>query len=308
MDRQWLLAAGLVIVVASTAVAQASPATVSGEARSQPPSLPDAPSATMAMLTFVDNACCAAPPAGGEESGSATEHANIELRVRKPDDSFRWRPALLQQVAMLSMQHAGNLAMDRWKRKAFRENPFFSSWFKSVASIRWSVWNDNDPFLDDYIAHPLMGAVYGYIQIQNDPRYLYVTFDNPSAYLRSRLRALAWVAAVSTEWKIGPLSEASIGNLGLLPYYSVSSKGMTNGTGMVDFVVTPIGGIVWLAGEDALDRYLVARMKTLSRNRVYRFALNILTPARSAANMLRLKSPGYRDRPVGLATAKAGTP
>lgn len=204
---------------------------------------------------------------------------------------------------MLVIQNGGNLAMDRWMRYEISHGNYFHKWFQSVDNWRWTVWNDNDPFLDDYIAHPMQGAVYELIYIQNDERGRYLPLENTGRYWKSRLRAVLWSTFWSTEWKIGPLSEAAIGNTGLGPYYSRESHGMTNGTGVVDFVMTPVGGFVWVLGEEALDKVLVSRLRRVSRNRVWTAALAILMPTHAGANILRWKKPWYRDVPPATVAA-----
>lgn len=227
---------------------------------------------------------------------AAPEPSAAVASRKKSSEGFHWGPAFLETLEFTTMQHAGNVAMDYWMRYYLIHGPFGSNYIKSVEAFRWSVWNDNDPFLDDYIAHPMQGAIYGYIEIENDPGGRYLSLEKSRPYIMSRLRAFAWSAAWSAQWKIGPLSEASIGNTGIAPYYSRESHGMTNGTGMVDFVVTPVGGMVWLVGEDAMDKYVVQRIEANHRKVALLFALSVLTPCRSAANILRFRSPWYRDR------------
>jgi hypothetical protein len=235
------------------------------------------------------------PPIAGEKSATA---------VSKHKEGFHWGTALLQQMEFTAIQHAGNLGMDKWKRYYLGNGPFWSNYEKSVAAVRWSVWNDNDPFLDDYIAHPMQGAIYGYIQIQNDPEGRDLQLEKSRRYVVSRLRAFAWSVVWSAQWKVGPLSEASIGNTGLYKYYSTASHGITNGTGMVDYVMTPVGGMAWLVGEDAIDKYVVQPITANHRQVPLLLAISILTPCRSATNILRFRSPWYRDKAKELATAK----
>jgi hypothetical protein len=52
---------------------------------------------------------------------------------------------------------------------------------------------------------------------------------------------MAWAAGYSLQFEIGPLSEASIGNVGMRPQT----------TGWVDYVVTPLGAFGLIAAEDA---------------------------------------------------------
>ena len=58
---------------------------------------------------------------------------------------------------------------------------------------------------------------------------------------------MVFSAAYSLQFEIGPLSEASIGNVGMRP----------ETTGWVDHVITPMGAFGLIVVEDALDRYAV---------------------------------------------------
>ena len=170
-------------------------------------------------------------------------------------------------------------------------------------NYRWSRWKDDDPFSVDYIGHPMMGAVTNSIYEQNDPKQRALTFENTRRYWMGRLRATAYSAAYSAQWKVGPLSEASIGNTGIGYYYRNSDGLYTNETGMQDWFVTPIGGLAWNVGEDAIDRFILARVRRGTGNRVLLLLSSIATPGRSAANLGRFRAPYYRDlddRTAGL--------
>lgn len=127
--------------------------------------------------------------------------------------------------------------------------PFFQDWFDSVSGM--SGWGDRDPFLGNYIGHPMQGAVAGYIQIQNDPRGMSLEFGRSPEYWKSRMRATAWSAAYSAQYELGPLSDASIGN-----------SGQKKGTkGAVDLVITPVVGLGWMLTEDFLDKYVIRSLE-----------------------------------------------
>ena len=210
--------------------------------------------------------------------------------------SFQWRPALLQSVRFLAIQHAMNTPTYRGTLKG----PFFGDWFRSVGAYRFSRWNDDDPFLVDYVGHPMMGAVTGRIQVQNDPRGVTAEFGKSKLYWKSRAKALAFSSVYAAQWELGPLSETSIGNLGSFSYYSKSAGHLSNGTGLVDLVMTPVGGTAWLIAEDALDRYAITRLEQVSRRRLWLLGISVLNPTRSTANLLRFKAPWHRDsRRVG---------
>lgn len=166
--------------------------------------------------------------------------------------------------------------------------PFFEDYFTSVSNIH--TWSDQDGILTNYVGHPMMGAVAGYVQVFNDPRGRKLEFDSSSkAYWQSRLKGLAWSAAYSLQYEIGPLSEASIGNVGRVPPTMA----------VTDLVMTPLGGFGLILLEDWLDKRFISRWEPgSSRNRAKLFRI-LLNPNRAFANLLRGKRPSYRDnRPL----------
>lgn len=100
------------------------------------------------------------------------------------------------------------------------------------------------------------------------------------------MKALAWSAAWSTQFEIGPVSQASIGSVGLHGEQTY-----------VDLVTTPAGGLGLLVAEDALDRHVVERIERRTRGRAVRIVSSrmALNPTRTAANLLRFKKPWHRD-------------
>jgi hypothetical protein len=115
-------------------------------------------------------------------------------------------------------------------------------------------------------------------------------FSRTRRYWATRGQAAAWAAAYSLQFEYGPLSEASIGNVGLNP--------ATNG--WVDHVVTPIGAFGLIVAEDALDKYFVKWAESRTTNPVYRFAFRIVfNPARTLSNTATGRWPWHRDdRPL----------
>lgn len=198
---------------------------------------------------------------------------------------FGWGPALRQSALFLGIQHASRMAQAKTRREL--GGPFFSDYFESAGNIH--TWSDQDGILTNYVGHPIIGGIAGYIQIFNDPRGRHLQFDASSrAYWMSRLKALAWAAAYSTQFEIGPVSEASIGNVGKRPPTMAC----------VDLVVTPLGGTGLILLEDYLDKRVIAKLERGGgkRARFFRIALN---PSRSIANVIRWKRPSYRDdRPL----------
>jgi hypothetical protein len=204
-----------------------------------------------------------------------------------------WRPLLEQSLELLLLQHSARLAMYPDLRANLTHGHWLQNWGSSVANQRVTHWSDGDSALTDYVGHPAMGAVASFLYIQNDPRGRDLTFHNTRQYWTSRLHAMAFSAAYSAQWEIGPLSEASLGNTGKAFYLKDGRR--TNGTGAVDYVMTPLAGAAWSVGEDIIDRELIWRLEGRANHRTALLAMSLLNPTRSAANLLRGRAPWFRD-------------
>jgi hypothetical protein len=195
---------------------------------------------------------------------------------------FDWSGAVKQSLMFLGVQHG--YAMTQPKTRHALKGPFFRDYFDSVRALHG--WDDGGRFFTNYIAHPMEGAMYGFIQVHNDPKGRGVSIGNNRRYWSSRAKALAWAAVWSTQFEIGPLSQASIGNVGL--------KGKQT---YVDIVVTPTVGTAWLVAEDFMDRYVSRPLEQRFNWRYLRiFARMLLNPVRTMANIVRFEKPWYRDR------------
>jgi hypothetical protein len=201
---------------------------------------------------------------------------------------FDWKGAANQSLFLLAIMHSYNFATSAGARGELR-GPFFKDYFRSVRNLRG--WGDGDPFIANYIGHPMQGAVAGYIQIQNDPKGRGQEFAMRKAYWNSRLKAAGFAILFSTQWELGPLSEASLGNIGLKPF-----ENSQHPMAWVDLVITPTLGTAWLVGEDMLDRFVIRKLENKIANRLLRVLIrSFLNPSRTMANMLRFEYPWHRD-------------
>lgn len=194
---------------------------------------------------------------------------------------FDWNAASRQSFYFLALEHGVRLT----QRKTRREfgGKFFADYNQSVRSLK--TWGDTDSVFTNYVAHPMQGGLTGFIQIQNDPKGITQEFGSSGAYWRSRTKAMAWAALYSTQFELGPISEASIGNVGKKP-----------GTmGYVDLVITPVGGLGMIVLEDAVDKKWIEKMETNRTLHARRMIRMFMNPQRTFANVLRLKKPWHRD-------------
>src|SRR6185369_16747103 len=172
----------------------------------------------------------------------------------------------IESILYNAFEDAGNLYTGYWYRYETTTGKWWERYIDSAAQWRWDHWSDDNPFLDDYVGHPFMGAITNSIWIQNDPKGMTLGFQNDREYWRSRLRALAWSTFYSFAWKLGPFGEASIGHNG--DHYFTDKGVLTNETGWVELVTTPVGGFGWTIAEDYLDKHVVTKLEDKSRNPV----------------------------------------
>ena len=244
----------------------------------------------------------ASTPAGAvpRESLALQDCPYDETRAR--ECRVHWRQLLFSSTIFITFENAGNLYTGYWYRYETTHGDWFDRWINSAADWKWSHWADGSPDLDDYVGHPMMGAITNDIWRQNDPKGMTLVQSNTWPYWRSILRATLFSTAYSFEWKLGPIGEASIGHNGDHPQDYQPNGSFTNGTGDVTLVTTPIGGTLWTLAEDALDKHVITRLEGKSRNPFALLGYQFLNPARATANILRFRPPWYRDTRVVKAT------
>lgn len=224
-------------------------------------------------------------PAGAEPGAAAA--------FEKTSEGVQWKPLLSQSMLFLGVQHGFRFATEEGTREGMR-GPFLNGWYQSLSALHG--WSDGDPFYVNYVGHPLQGAVAGYLFQANDPKYRAIEFGNNRDYWKSRLRAAAFSFAYSTQFEIGPLSEASLGKI----------QSTYPQQGFVDHVATPMIGTMWMVGEDILDRYVIRRIEGRTENPWLRMmARGWLNPGRSFSNMMQLRAPWVRDSRPGVWSYKA---
>jgi hypothetical protein len=196
--------------------------------------------------------------------------------------SFQWHTAIAESFLAFTIAHAYRFPTERGTRESI-EGPFWSNYFRDVENLHG--WDDRDGFVTTYIAHPMEGAMAGYLERQNDPKYRTVEFGWSQRYWTSTMRSLAFSTAYNIAWSLSPYGEAGLGNVDIHA-----------APGVVDPAASEMLGMAWMVGEDALDRYVIKRIENKYQNQVIRaVARGLLNPSRSYANLLCFKAPWYRD-------------
>jgi hypothetical protein len=187
---------------------------------------------------------------------------------------------------LLMIEHATRVLTQPETRREL-SGPFWDDYRRSVRIP--PRWNDADTWEVNYIGHPIHGAAAGYLWLDADP-HAPEELSLSGEYWWSRGRATIWTVVYSLQFEFGPLSEASLGNVGMSPETS----------GWVDHVVTPVGALALMVAEDALDRYFVKWVEERTPNKVWRASLRmVFNPARALANVASQRTPWDRqDRPI----------
>jgi len=205
----------------------------------------------------------------------------------KPDTNFKWRPAIQESLLYTGIMHTFNIWTEAGTRDALH-GPWLNNYLHSVSELRG--WSDSDRFMAPYVGHTIEGSILGYIERQNDPRYRKVQWGGGREYYMSLLHSLAYSAIWHTQWKIGPASEASIGNVMLHA-----------SPGFITLADTPTLGTVEMIGEDAADRYLIMGLENRTTNGyLIALARTFLNPGRSFANVMAFRLPWHREDRIGL--------
>jgi len=200
-----------------------------------------------------------------------------------------FKPAKISKVLLYGLEltfyeHVMRVAAQNFTRSELK-GPFFEDWFDSVHVPH--KWNDGDSWQVNYLGHAIHGAAA--VRIWMDQREPKAT--SKGQYLKSMSHAFLFSVLFSVQYEIGPLSEASIGNVGI----------HTADTGWVDHIWTPCGAVLWAMAEDGIDKYALTWVDKHVPFLMARAAARmILNPGRMLANVSMNRTPWYRaDRNIG---------
>jgi hypothetical protein len=254
-------------------------------------------------LNFIFTLSVASQPQSGADQPSAarplataskTSENRIETTTNPDwgtDEKERgvdWAQLAGQSLLFMSIENAFRCATEDGTREAVSV-PFTHGYWNAVGNLHG--WSDGDPFYVAYVGHPMQGAVSGYLWTHNDRAYRTIQFGQNHRYWKGKLRGAAYAYVYSVLMEIGPLSEASVGDI----------QAKYPAQGFVDHIVTPAIGLAWSVGEDAIDRYAIRHIEAHTGNRwallLVRSGLN---PARSMANILAFEPPWHRDNRPGV--------
>src|SRR6516162_2878366 len=219
--------------------------------------------------------------------GTLSMSSMTPFESSRPSKNVFWKQAFMESLLYTGIMHGFNVTTEAGTRDTLNGH-WFQNYARSVSELRG--WSDSDMFMAPYVGHPLEGSIFGYIFRQNDAKYRNVQWGDGRDYFLSLLRSMAWSAVWHTQWKIGPVSEASIGNVMLHA-----------SPGFITLVDTPTLGMIDMIAEDAADRYLVMNLENHTSNRaIIILARSFLSPGRSFANAMSFHLPWRRETRLPL--------
>jgi hypothetical protein len=235
-----------------------------------------------------DPAPVAEASAPADDSSPAAAPAADSSAAADETGSVQWGSLFKESLFFLGVEHGFRLSTDPSTRHGFKGS-FITGYVDSVENLHG--WADGDPFLVNYVGHPIQGAVSGDIWIHNDPRYRTAEIGRNRRYWTGRLRAVAFAWAYSEQFEIGPISEASLGH----------DQAHFPQQGFVDHVITPVIGGAWMIAEDTVDRFLIKPIEAHTRSPWLKIAARgFLNPSRTFANCMELELPWYRETRPGV--------
>jgi len=213
---------------------------------------------------------------------------NVDAPDLEPlkDVTVHRRKAFLESGLFIVLMNGKRAALEP-RTQAGMKGPFFKDYWRSIkGSLKWK-WKDGDDFFINYVRHPAEGATFAFIMRQNDPNSIDpVSCGFSKKYFKQSFKTVIFSAIGSTLFEIGPVSEASIGNVGYVKE-----------SGLVDFFVTPIVGVGFMIGQDLLDNYVIKKLERKIHNQIFAATLRVvLNPSRTLENALAFKRPWYRKR------------
>ena len=223
------------------------------------------------------------------------------LQTPERSSGIHWEPLLREWWSWIAIEQTERIIKEGKTRNQLG-GPFFRDWFSTVAVYHFDNWNDGGKVITSYLAHPTQGAIAEAIFWQNNDRVRFSEQDFRSAtYRKALFQAFAFASLDAVLWKMGPLSESSIGNVGLpVHWWDRDCKALhlpcVYRTGVSDMVMNEVGGTALTIGFQWLDKHVQKRIEEGAHSRALIDTTRMLTnPPQTIANLVRFRPPWFRD-------------
>jgi hypothetical protein len=218
------------------------------------------------------------PPRETPQGAAPAPKAVYANQAAQPFQPTKLTKMVLYGLQLTFYEHVMRIATQEFTRQQL-EGKFWPDYFDSVHVP--DQWGDKDHWQVNYIGHAISGGAFARIWIEQRERKA----TTASQYMKGMGRALIYTTIFSIQYEVGPMSEASIGNVGLNP----------DDLGWSDYVWTSIGGILWTMAEDAADKYVLTYIdKHVPFVMAKAAARMILNPSRMLANIGMNRTPWSR--------------
>jgi hypothetical protein len=142
-------------------------------------------------------------------------------------DTVDWGGVTVDSLKFLALQHGARLVIRAHVREGLK-GPFFKDYWETLREPP-AGFTDGDPWFTNIVGHSIQGST----------AYLIARANGGT-----RTQAFWWGVIYSTQFEVGPLGEAAIGNIRTSP---------------IDLVVTPLAGFALGVAEEWLLERLPRR-------------------------------------------------
>jgi hypothetical protein len=237
----------------------------------------------------------------GETVSVAPNRANPVVAVTKQSGAIHWGSLIREWWTWIAIEQTERIVKEPKTRDQL-SGPFFRDWFSTVSAYHFDNWDDGGKYITSYLAHPTQGAIAEAIFWQNNDHVRFSDQDfHSAAYRHALLEAFAFATVDAVLWKMGPLSESSIGNVGLpVQWWNRDCKALhipcVDRTGVSDMVMNEVGGTALTVGFQWLDKHVQKRVEDRVQSRALIDTTRMLSnPPATVANLVRFRRPWYRD-------------
>src|SRR5262245_13788101 len=220
-------------------------------------------------------------PAGQPASVSPSSAAPV-LAAPEQSGGIHWGSLIRQWWTYIAIEQVERIVKEPKTRKQL-SGPFFRDWFSTVSAYHFDNWDDGGKHITSYLGHPAQGAIVEAIFWQNNDRVRFSDQDfHSAAYRHALLQAFVFATVDAVLWKVGPLSESSIGNVGLpVNWWDRDCKAIhipcVKRTGVSDMLMNEVGGTAMTIGFQWLDKHVQKRIEERVENRVVIRVTRVLT-------------------------------
>lgn len=225
-------------------------------------------------------------------AGQGKDPEKVKVYWEEGRGDTDWWGITADSLVCLGIFHG--FRMTEEKTRDLLGGPFFKDWGDSVKALEWK-WDDGGKFFANYVAHPMQGSAYAFIFADNHRESNEYLLGWNRHYWNNKHKQFLFSLASTIQFEIGPISEASLGNVG------INRPGAMR---LCDFIVTPVAGTYVLSVlEDGIDKIAYS---VEDEHKYWGRLIRSLCLTRSFVNtFLGFRPPWYRHRDEKIVGGKS---